>query len=84
MRLVDIDIQQGLDECRVTDLCRMANQCGSDLRIEQGLGQSLEGCPGDLEILFRRVHDPQTGSEAENVPQRAGIESGQFVNAEYL
>ena len=84
MGLVDIDIQQRLDECRVTDLGRMADQCGGDLRIEQRLGQSLVAGPCDLEILLRRVQHPQAGSGTENVPQRAGVESGQFVDAEYL
>jgi len=83
VRLVDVDVQQGLHEAGIAHLRWLAHQRGGDLGVEQGIRQALVAHPGHLHVLLGRVHDPQAAPRAQEVPDGARVHVGQLVHAEY-
>ena len=81
MRLVYVDIEQGLHESRIADLRRLANKSGRDLGVEQRGWQALVSHPRDFQVLFGCVQDPEALTRAKQIPERPGIETGKFVDA---
>src|ERR1700745_2775981 len=79
--LVETVTQQRLDQVRIADLLAMPERHGSDLRIEEGVGDLAGKVMDDLQVLAAGMEDLENLVVGhEQVEQRLKVDIGLGIN----